>query len=113
MAVSPLSEIVGNSMTDSVTIQPVISYTKDGGQPVLGTARISKCKVTVRQGRTMGAYGDIITNVGYVILLPGDDPTDIEDRLTLPDYSIGPIAGTLNVIKDRNGDIIAKEVIIQ
>ncbi|MFA5744356.1 MAG: hypothetical protein WC936_06100 [Candidatus Nanoarchaeia archaeon] len=112
MTVSPISELIGNNMTDSVVIQPVTSYSKDGGQPVLGTSRTVKCKVTVIQNRTLGQYGDTISNTGYKVLLPGDDPTETEDRLTLSEYGIGPINGTLNIIKDWNGKIIAKEIVI-
>jgi hypothetical protein len=101
-----------NQMHSTCTVYPY-SYADDNGQPVYDTARTVICAMRPGTTRTYDGYGDMYTVSGVKVMLPGDDPIQVKDKIVLPSpYDLGAVISMVNAGMDLKGNTIFKEVVV-
>lgn len=111
MTVSPLSELIGNTLTSSCVHRKLISYSLDG-QPVFGTPVTLACRVAPSTQRVVNLDGDIQTDAGYVVIVGGSADVYTGDSLELPDLDLHPIVSRCRYGTDLFGNRTHTEITI-
>lgn len=83
MALSPLAEVLKNTMRQTCTV-----YRYGGadptGQPIYSTGTTWPCRIAIRTERSFNEAGDYITNSTVNLLLPANCEVGAYDMVDLP-----------------------------
>lgn len=113
MALSPLAEVLANTMRQTCTL-----YRYGGadptGQPVYSSGVSWPCRIALRTERSFNEAGDYITNSTVTLLLPASCDIDAYDMVDLPaPYQQGAIIREVVTPTDFLGQATHKVVRIQ
>ena len=111
--VSPLAEIIGNTLRQVCTV-----YRYGGadptGQPIYGTGTQYPCRLAIRTERSFNDTGDYITNSTVNVLLPASAELGAYDMIDLPaPYQQGAIIREVVSATDQWGRATHQVVRIQ
>ena len=110
MALSPMSEILGNSMRQTCTLRRYAGADPTG-QPVYHQGEEWRCRLANRTERQITDRGDYITNSTVQIILPADCPVQAYDQIDLPSpYQQGAVIREVITGTDQWGNITHKAV---
>ena len=110
MALSPMAEIVSNTMNQSCTIYKYAGADMTG-QPTYGAGTVVRCRLAIRTERQITDKGDYITNSTVQILLPASTEIEAYDRIDLPQgYDQGAIIREVITATDQWGQPTHKAV---
>ena len=113
MALSPIAEILNNSMRQTCTI-----YRYGGadptGQPIYSSGKACPCRIALRTERSFNDAGDYITNSTVSLVLPASCDIGAYDMVDLPAPSQqGALIREVVTATDQWGQITHQVVRIQ
>lgn len=110
LSISPLAEIIENTMPERCTVYKYIGADPTG-QPQYSQGTEMPCRVAIKTERTISDTGDIITNTAVVISIPAAADVQAYDQIDLPQgYRQGAVIRDVATATDAWGQITHRVV---
>ena len=110
LSISPLAEVVQNTMMQTCTVYKYIGADPTG-QPQYAQGIEYPCRLAIRTERTIADTGDIITNTAVVISIPAAADVQAYDQIDLPQgYRQGAVIRDVATATDAWGQITHRVV---